>query len=598
MYLSQLRLNNFRSFADEQVMFQQGLTVLIGENNGGKSNIIDAVRLITTPLSGRRDLYCEQTDVRFGLGSRRFEIEAEFECLTPPQQGRLFSATTDDSLSTACFGLTYDLARGDSRVRPTLWAGRFKAPPEAGAHEMVRHVYLPPLRDAKRALASGNPTRIYALLNHFLGKEDSDEVARRLARTPDHQILSDVDAAVATGLNTLTGAVRPQCATLGFSSDERLIDIARDLRFKLADQGIEPEELQYSGHGLANLLYIATVAVELEKTDDVELTLFLVEEPEAHLHPQLQAAVLSFLEQHASQSLRRKENQNAPAGHVQVVVATHSPNLSAWVPSKRLVYVRSVLPATELRAPRDSQETQTTPSLRPESRCIPLCRLDLSDLEHRKIDRYLDVTKSALLFGGRVLLVEGIAEALLIPAIAKYHVLKHRPADLRKFGSAVLVPIDGVDFCPYVKALLSPFNNVRITDRVVIVTDGDKHTVEKGRPTPGKERKTTLEMLATNKGASALLAVFVSTYSLETELVAAGNDSCLREIYLTLHPRSEDKWGHAVAKVDDERAKLVQELFKATPKGDFAQLLAEKIASSGTFVVPDYISQAIEALVA
>jgi hypothetical protein len=32
--------------------------------------------------------------------------------------------------------------------------------PEAGCHEMVRHVYLPPLRDAKRSLASGNPTRM------------------------------------------------------------------------------------------------------------------------------------------------------------------------------------------------------------------------------------------------------------------------------------------------------------------------------------------------------------------------------------------------------------------------------------------------------
>lgn len=35
--------------------------------------------------------------------------------------------------------------------------------PEVGCHEMVRHVYLPPLRDAKRSLASGNPTRIMAL---------------------------------------------------------------------------------------------------------------------------------------------------------------------------------------------------------------------------------------------------------------------------------------------------------------------------------------------------------------------------------------------------------------------------------------------------
>ena len=35
----------------------------------------------------------------------------------------------------------------------------------------------------------------------------------------------------------------------------------------------------------ANLLFIATVILELENAQDAELTLFLVEEPEAHLHP-------------------------------------------------------------------------------------------------------------------------------------------------------------------------------------------------------------------------------------------------------------------------------------------------------------------------
>ena len=59
MHLSQLQLTNFRSFAGEQVSFERRLTVLVGENNGGKSNLIDAIRLLSTPLSGRPELYCE-----------------------------------------------------------------------------------------------------------------------------------------------------------------------------------------------------------------------------------------------------------------------------------------------------------------------------------------------------------------------------------------------------------------------------------------------------------------------------------------------------------------------------------------------------------
>lgn len=606
MQLSQLRLTEFRSFAEERVHFEKRLTVLVGENNGGKSNLIDAIRLVTTPLSGRREIFCEDSDVRFGATKRSFEIEALYEGLTPPQQGRLISAATDDTLSSASIGLTFGAANNDSTPRPNVWAGRFKAPPEPGAQEMIRHVYLPPLRDAKRALASGNPTQIHALLRHFLGDRDPVEVAGKLARASGDQILDDVDLAVGRGLSILTEGVRRQSASLGFNTEERLIDIARDLRFKLADQGVAPEDLRYSGHGFANLLYMAAIAVELERADNAELTLFLVEEPEAHLHPQLQAAVLNFLEEQADKSLQAKPNPNAPAGNLQVIVATHSPNLSAWVPNQSIVFVRSIAPLTDDPAPveTDSSTLPSSPVASPESsrvrrlssRCIPMSRLSLTDLERRKIDRYLDVTKSSLLFGGRVLLVEGIAEALLLPVIAKHHVLKDNPSALRIFRSAVFVPIDGVDFTPYVKMLLTPYRGVQIADRVVVVTDGDQKSDGSAVERPGDARKSALESLDLGERSQRLLSVFVNTYSLETELVAAGNAACLKAVYLALHPRSEAKWEGAVATSGDDRAVAIQGLFASTPKGDFAQLLAEKVATEASFSVPAYLREAIEAL--
>ena len=139
-------------------------------------------------------------------------------------------------------------------MRPVLWGGHQQGTPEPGCHEMIRHVYLPPLRDAKRALASGNPTRIYALLNHFLDGGDPEALAQALRRGASAKIFGQVGGAVEVGLSALTAGVRRQAASLGFANDEKLIDIARDLRFKLADHGIEPEDLRYSGHGYANLL--------------------------------------------------------------------------------------------------------------------------------------------------------------------------------------------------------------------------------------------------------------------------------------------------------------------------------------------------------
>jgi len=667
MYLKTAILKNFRSFDSGEIEFQKDLTVLVGENNGGKSNVIDAVRLLTLPLGGRREIYCEQTDVRFQSGSDHFKLEAHYADLSTSQQGRFISAVTDASLMKARFGLRYNIT--PTGARPLLWGGKEGNTPEAGCHDMVRHVYLPPLRDAKRALASGNPTRIMALLNHFLEGSTRDQLAKDLARNTSHKVLTKVDGAVEKGLAALTAGVRRQSAALGFASDEALVDIARDLRFKMADHGVAPEDLHYSGHGYANLLYMAIIAVELERVRTVDLTVFLVEEPEAHLHPQLQAAVLAFLQEQAEQSRKQPPSGHGPAGELQVIVATHSPNLSAWVSSDRLVVFRSVLASAsqagatspiepsvadaaviekatvggnDSATPDGTEElaaAATAAAIRRSTRCIPLVKMPLDKIERRKVDRYIDVTKAALLFGGRVLLVEGIAEGLLLPVIAKHCTLKDLPDKLRLFRSAVFIPIDGVDFSPYATLLLTSVNEVRIADRVVVMTDGDKGVASKddeedadddsgaadigtpiatdkaeggmseaaapeitktepATPIPGEKRKADLETLADNLGATNHFAAVTSTYSLEAELLEAGNEAILEKAYLTLHPKSKKKWNNAVALSGDMRAKAIHKIFKSTRKGDFAQVLARLIEDGETFIVPAYITKAIEEVVA
>ena len=155
MHLDSLRLERFRSCLNVSVNVRPDLTVLVGENNGGKSNIIDGLRLLTLPLNGRRERYPEEEDLRRGSAERTFTLEGRFCGLSDTVKGLLlapFPIPRND-----CRDLR-DAVRvqnvRNSRGKTFLWAGKFDtAEPEQGATELIRHVFLPPLRDARRRSA-------------------------------------------------------------------------------------------------------------------------------------------------------------------------------------------------------------------------------------------------------------------------------------------------------------------------------------------------------------------------------------------------------------------------------------------------------------
>lgn len=582
MHLEALRLQRFRSCEDTTVKLQADLTVLVGENSGGKSNIVDAIRLLTLPVSGRRDRYPEIDDLRRGGAEADFRIEGRYSGMSVALRGLLVSAVPDPTEDLAIFGMRHQTASGSSSHGvTTYWAGKFEeAGPERGSTDLIRHVYLPPLRDAQKALGSGSATRIFALLKHFLEDGEKDAFLDHVRRDEDpHRVVQAINEGIGTALASLTGGVRPQTASLDFAAED-LFDVARDLRFRLADAGLDLEEIRTSGLGYANLLYMATVVVELTKARDADLTLFLVEEPEAHLHPQLQMLVLEFLLDQAQKSSALPPVTGRPEGRVQVIVTTHSPNLTAWVSPKHLVVIRS------LKDHAAQPVFHRTVS-------VPVADLGIKPKALNKVSRYLDVTRSALLFGSRALLVEGITEVLLMPVIAKHVVLSGDADAWQRFQGTVMASIEGVDFKPYVEILLRPHGEASIADRLVVVTDADPNV-------PGN-RQADLEALAAGFGAGDKLGVYINVRTLEHELFAAGNEKLLKLAFLALHPKSKQDWtDHVEGAPARERPDAFMDLIakKRTKKGDLAQEIACRIAKGAPLVVPNYIRDAIAAVAA
>ena len=418
MHLETIEVVGFRSCDSAKFHFDPHLTVLVGENNSGKSNVIEAVRLLTTPSDGRRSRYPEPDDLRFTRPEDFFTIRGCFRDLTPEQQG-LHLVAADDVDGGIAHRLRFDLPASGQRRGSSTWTVGINETqdPDPVAREQIRHVYLPPLRDAESALSSGAGDRIEFVLRSLAAADEVEdfeaEAGEAFDELENHDLVQRMDGAVGTHLLSLTEGVRPQTSRLGFV-DPTLRRLSKTMRMRLAAAGFDPEDLSHSGMGYSNLLYIATVIVELAATTDAHLTVFLVEEPEAHLHPQLQALVLSFLADEA-------KALPPDTGSVQVIVTTHSSQIASAVPSAHVEVLKLVETGGECEQADDvpgDREDAAAEDAGIATRAIPVWRLDLATSVRRKVDRYLNATRAPLLFGPSALLVEGIAEAILLPVMA------------------------------------------------------------------------------------------------------------------------------------------------------------------------------------
>lgn len=531
MYLSNLKLWNFRKYGEGpnevpglEISFNKGVNVLIGENDSGKTAIVDAIRYVLKTKSGE-PIYWEEKDFfmdKAGNRSRKLKIECVFEGISEIEAAPFLEwigLKEIDGKSSYCLRITLNATiLDDGRIYPEVKAGmgREGTVMDGRARDLLRVIYLKPLRDALQDMAHGKRSRIAQILHAhdiFGEKSRSEEGKHKLEEL--YKSLSDdinkyFDRAGEGEGREITNRINDilaehflmagdnREASLSLTGSD-LIDILRQLDLVL--------EGNKSGLGSLNLLCIAAeLLLFYEENPGLKLT--LIEELEAHLHPQYQLRLLDYI--------RSKEVLG------QFILTTHSISVASNIPLEHLVILK---------------EDKAFP-MGPQYTC---CKPD----DYRFLHRFLDATKANLFFAKGVIMVEGDAENLLLPTIAE---IIDRP--LHKHGVSI-VNVGNTAYKRYAK-IFERQDGQQMGVKVAVVTDLDVRSIEYYTDEDEKREKKVLQCTENVKTELADICSNVDFSHLPEYL------SSITELdgYLTNHKRE------GVKKLSAQNRKCVKEYYE------------------------------------
>lgn len=402
MYLSTLRLWNFRKYcamADGkpglEIHFQEGVNVLIGENDSGKTAIVDAIRYVLRTQSGEFIQFEDKDFYQEPDGNRKdeFKIECVFDGINEQDAGLFWEwLSWNDDKTKYLLKVWLYAKRKDNIIMPTFSAG-IEGQAErmdSEARELLKVVYFKPLRDALTDMTHGYKSRLAQILGaHELFKTEKDvhgNIIKHKLETDYEKLKKEIENyfKVGGGGESITSEInsflREHFLLNGDSRNAEVKLTGGELTeiLRLLDLIMEGNK---SGLGTLNLLCIAAEML-LFNNQKKGLKLALVEELEAHLHPQYQLRLIEYI------SSQQKNEQ--------FILSTHSIALASKIKLANLI----VLKGTEA-LPMSPEYTLMKPA------------------DYKFLERFLDATKANLFFARGLIMVEGDAENLLIPAIAQ-----------------------------------------------------------------------------------------------------------------------------------------------------------------------------------
>jgi len=229
------------------------------------------------------------------------------------------------------------------------------------------------------------------------------------------------------------------------------------------------------GLGSQNLLFIAAELLNLDRSNWSGSRLGLIEELEAHLHPQAQLRVIEYLEEFI-------KDKKAEHKDIQLILTTHSPNLGSKVELKNLLicFDKQIFPM-------GAEFTELNPG------------------DYKFLQRFLDVTKANLFFAKGVILVEGWSEELLLPALAKKIGI-----DVTQKGVSI-VNVGGATFLRYGK-IFRREDTRRMNTPVAIITDLDVKPEDEEIQENGKTKKSLATENKKTRHTGQSVKAFVSPH--------------------------------------------------------------------------------------
>ncbi len=606
MFLQNLKIKGFKNFSDEfEIHFNKGLNILIGENAVGKSAIIDSIRhLLVEDEFGRTGIKEDDFNHPFisnSIHSKKIQIISTFKDMD--EEELVTFLPWSDLEGQALLTMQIENKENSTgRYKRLIWGGKSQSSAfEWELLDRINCIYLPPLRDAEAKLKEGKGSRLARLIKNINQNElDNlvdqgkthplvEEVKTFNTTLTAHATISSVNQLIKKSLQDAIGEIFGQDTLIQFS-EVNFNDIVENLKLlffpNLITSNVSTDfrNLSQNSLGYNNLLYLATILAEFSSPipGPESLKLLLIEEPEAHLHPQLQTRLLKYLETKALET------------SIQIIVTTHSPVLASAVSIESIIHLTKV-------------------ENKPFSLPLIECGIDENSINY--LNRWLDTTKSTLLFAKGIILVEGIAEAMLIPELAKIFLHAYNlnnqenrlPESLEESGISI-INIGGTYFSPFIQLFcnLQETENPKIPIYCSCVTDLDPSIDSK--PThkdPLIGNNPNLNIIEKVNG-SEYCRIFISHLkTFEYDLGMEGNNlNLLIKAFLNILETDGDirkefinyrdvDW--ITAGEDQKKEVAYNLLHRINPrKGEFSQEVARLISiKEGSVEIPEYLKKAI-----